>query len=78
MEICLTCKYWDGNKPEMLSIIEKSGDIAMDRFKGWPIDGHCNIDYEWINSEINGDASVWITVDANFGCVYHSADTDQS
>ncbi len=69
---CFTCKYWDGDKEKAMKQFEEN-PISMDLFKGWPEDGRCGIDYEWLNIDINGDACVDKTVDANFGCVYWGA-----
>lgn len=69
---CLTCLYWDGDRALQLKNIKESGDIVMDKFKGWPEEGCCKIDYEWSSLEINGDATATFRVSSNFGCNYHS------
>lgn len=69
---CATCRYWQGDKEKAAEQFEEA-PISMDLFKGWPEDGRCGIDYEWLNIDINGDACVDKTVDANFGCVYWGA-----
>jgi len=71
---CATCTHWQGDKKEAARML-KDDPISMDLFKGWPNDAVCGIDYEWLNTDIEcGDARVIFTVDANFGCVYWSAD----
>lgn len=69
---CATCKYWQGDKEKALKMYAEN-PLSMDLFKGWPDDGSCGIDYEWLNTEIHGDAIADNTVDANFGCVYWGA-----
>lgn len=72
---CATCFYWEGDKVKAAETF-KDNPVSMDAKDGWPEDGGCAIEYDWLNTEMYGDARVTQTVDANFGCVYHSADED--
>ena len=69
---CATCKCWQGDKKKALKMCEEN-PLSMDLFKGWPDDGSCGIAYEWLNTEIRGNATAENKVDANFGCVYWGA-----
>jgi hypothetical protein len=69
---CATCKHWQGDKEKAVAMFEED-PLSMDLSKGWPDDGACGIDYEFLNTEINGDATVTNGFDANFGCVYWCA-----
>ena len=69
---CATCRYWQGDKEKAEAMFEEN-PISMDLYKGWPDDGACGIDYEFLNTEIHGDARVSNDFDANFGCVYWAA-----
>jgi hypothetical protein len=66
---CATCKHWGGDKEKAVKQFDEN-PISMDRLKGWPEDGDCGIDCEWLSVEIIGDACAIKTVYANFGCVY--------
>lgn len=66
---CATCKYWRGDKEKAMRMYTEN-PVSMDLYDGWPDDGVCVIDYQWLNTEINGDAVARNTVDANFGCVH--------
>jgi hypothetical protein len=69
---CGSCRYWQGDK-EKAAALYKDNPISMDLFKGWPNTGGCGIEYEWLDTEIHGDAFVTHVVEANFGCVYYGA-----
>ena len=72
--LCFTCKYWKGDKEKQRYLIktdESEAKVCMDKFKGWPVQGVCGIDYEWLDTKINGDAWVRNEVCANFGCNYY-------
>lgn len=69
---CATCRYWAGDKAKAAAMFEEK-PLSMDLFKGWPNTGGCNLEYEWIDIDSNGDACVTIKVDANFGCPYWGA-----
>jgi len=69
---CATCKYWQGDKEKAIKMFNEN-PVSMDLYKGWPNDGNCGIEYEWLNTEVSGDAAVYNTVDANFGCIYWGA-----
>jgi len=68
---CATCCHWQGDKEKATELFEEN-PLSMDLFKGWPNDGDCRIDYEFLNVEIHGNATASNTFDANFGCVYWS------
>ncbi len=69
---CATCKYWQGDKEKTIKMFNEN-PVSMDLYKGWANEGKCVIDDEWLNTEANGDAVVYATVDANFGCIYWGA-----
>lgn len=69
---CASCRYWKGDKDKAKSLFEEN-PISMDLLNGWPNSGDCSVDYEWLKTEICGDASVTHEVPANFGCVYYCA-----
>ena len=69
MKQCYECTYWKGDKAEVIRTF-KANPISMDLFKGYPCFGACSIDYEWLDTDIYGDASVTNKVAANFGCPY--------
>ena len=69
---CATCRYWQGDKATAMRLF-KDNESSMNLFKGWPNSGDCGIDYEWLETEVHGDATVSHEVPANFGCVYYSA-----
>lgn len=75
LNTCYTCTHWKGDKARMTIAIEDRGDIVMDLDDGWPTDGYCNKILESINLDIDGDASVGILLDANFGCLYYEEDS---
>lgn len=70
---CLTCLYWLGDKEKTLSNIGEYGDVVMDIKDGFPESGGCvELFSQWIEIDIDGDASVGIEVPANFGCISHT------
>ena len=76
--LCLTCKYWKGDKEKQMHLIKtdkSEAKVCMDKFKGWPTEGGCRIDYEWGEITINGDAWVKLEVSANFGCTYYETES---
>lgn len=71
---CLTCKNWKGDKFSMNRMVKESNHIAMDLKHGWPLEGDCDIQYQWSDIEINGDATADLIINANFGCILHEHD----
>ena len=67
---CATCRYWQGDKEKAEALFAEN-PVSMDLFKGWPNSGACGIAYEWLETEIHGDACVSQELPANFGCVYY-------
>ena len=69
---CATCQHWRGDKEKALAMFDEN-PLSMDFVNGWPDDGGCYVRYHSINIDIDGDAYVELTMDANFGCVHWEA-----
>ena len=72
---CLECKHWGGDQLKVYRDIESSGDIVMDKDKGWAVSGACALDLDWCDSEVDcgrycQGGSATIEVYAHFGCIY--------
>ena len=70
-KMCVTCKYWDGDKSKALGEYDKN-PISIRIKDGWPEDGRCDISYQWAEITILGNATVDFRIPAGFGCVFHS------
>jgi hypothetical protein len=69
MNQCFRCVHWNGDK-ELAEEMLKDNPLSLDLWAGWPSNGRCDQFCQWGNLDVYGDASVILTVDANFGCVY--------
>ena len=70
---CLTCAYWEGDRAATQARIDEHGyELVMDWDRGFPFSGDCDRRTDWLEIDINGDASVNVSVPANFGCLLHS------
>ena len=66
---CATCQHWMGDKDKAAKLFAES-PISMHRDRGYPNTGTCQVDHDWSEIEVDGDACVYLDVNANFGCVY--------
>ena len=65
---CAGCKSWRGDKTRARAM-HVENPMSMDFLHGWAEDGDCMLEHKWLNTSIEGDATVVNTVDANFGCI---------
>ncbi len=66
---CFTCEHWLGDRQEQAEAIEKS-PLCMEIERGWPKEGGCSEQFLFSEIEIDGNASVSVLFNANFGCIH--------
>lgn len=69
---CATCKHWQGDKDKAAAMFAEN-PTSMDVDRGWPDDGACSKDYDFLEVQTVGDAYTNVYFYANFGCVYWCA-----